>query len=80
MRVIKEISYPEFRISIFSWNNRYIIKLEHGFLEQTFKIDQFEVSEEELLKLIDADFVRESSERFFNMGESLQRTLTRNST
>lgn len=72
MRIVREVSHPECKITIFSWNNRYLIKLEHGFLEQTFKIDQFDViDEDELLKIIDKEFVQKALLRFREMSQSL---------
>lgn len=72
MRVIHERSQQGCRITFFSWNNRYIIKLEEGPFEQTFKIDQFDIlSEQELLKLVDAEFVQQAINRFLEMGRSL---------
>lgn len=71
MRVVKEISHPECKITIFSWNNRYLIKLEQGALEQTFKLDQFSVlHDEELMKVIDAEFLQQAINRFTDMGQS----------
>jgi hypothetical protein len=73
MRVIKELYLNDCRVTLFSWNNRYIVKLEQGFLEQTFKIDQFDVlNEAELIRLIDAEFISQASNRFLEMGQSLQ--------
>lgn len=78
MRVVKELSHPECKITIYSWNNRYIIKLEQGTMEQTLKIDQSEVSgEDELLKLIDAEFLQQAMHRFDKMGQSLYAALER---
>jgi hypothetical protein len=73
MRLIREIPYRDMKITIFSWNNRYLIKLEQGLLEQTYKIDQFDIlNEEELLRLIDAAFIQEAQKRFLEMSISLQ--------
>ena len=78
MRVVREIAHPEFKITIFSWNNRYLIKLEQGFLEQTFKVSEFDLSgEEELLSLLDADFLHQASLRFQEMGQSLYEARVR---
>lgn len=80
MRVIREVSYPEFKVTFFSWNNRYLIKLEQGLLEQTYKINQFDLAgEEDLLRILDADFIREQNLRFMDMHRSLQDAITRNS-
>lgn len=72
MRIINERSVDGCKLTFFSWNNRYLIKLEQGLLEQTFKINQFDVqSEDELLLLADSEFVREAVARFADMAQSL---------
>lgn len=76
MRIIGEIPHPACRITLFQWNNRYIIKLEKGYLEQTFKIDQFDVSsEQDLHAIVNDDFIREALNRFEAMDQSLQKFL-----
>ena len=72
MRVVKEISHPHCKITVFAWNNRYLIKFEAGFMEQTFKIDQTDVAnEEELLEILDAEFIQQTLTRFADMARSL---------
>ena len=74
MRIIGEIPHPDCRITLFHWNNRYIIKLEKDYLEQTFKIDQFDLSSENDLRILVNDaFIREAMIRFEAMAESLQK-------
>lgn len=76
MRIIGEIPHPDCRISLFHWNNRYIVKLEKGYLEQTFKIDQFDLSSENDLRiLVNDEFIREAIIRFEAMDQSLQKPL-----
>jgi hypothetical protein len=76
MRIIGEIPHPDCRISLFQWNNRYIIKLERGFLEQTFKIDQFDLSsEKELQLIINEEFIQEAISRFDAMDQSLRNSF-----
>jgi hypothetical protein len=78
MRIVGEIPHPECRITLLSWNNRYLIKLEQGFLEQTYKIDQFDLLQEsDLIKLIDDEFVRECTDRFLEMNASLRSAMAR---
>jgi len=79
MRVIQEFSFPEFKVTVFSWNNRYLLKLEQGLLEQTFKVDQFDVIDEQhLLKILDPEFVHHAAKRFLEMNQSLHQALARN--
>ena len=68
MRVIKEITHPNYRTTIFNWNNKYIIKLETSSLEQTFKIDQYELaSDEDAVQLLDDIFIQQAIDRFNQM-------------
>jgi hypothetical protein len=79
MRVVGEIPHPKLKITIFNWNNRYLIKLEAGFLEQTFKVSEFDItSEEDLKKVVDADFIKEAEARFDDMALSLLKSQKRN--
>ena len=72
MRVVGEIPHPECKITIFHWNNKYLIKIELGPFEQTFKIDEFDLaSEEDLKKIIDEDFIQAAMARFADMSRSL---------
>lgn len=72
MRLVREIHRPDCKITIFSWNNRYLIKLEQGMLEQTFKVSEMDVAgDEDLITLLDAEFLHQASRRFEDMGQSL---------
>jgi hypothetical protein len=72
MRVVGEIPHPECKITIFHWNNKYLIKLELGPFEQTFKIDEYDLSsEEDLKKILDKDFIQQAMARFADMSRSL---------
>lgn len=76
MRIIGEIPHPDCRITLFQWNNRYIVKLEKDRFEQTFKIDQFDLSSEnDLHTLVNEEFIREAMIRFEAMEHSLQKPL-----
>jgi hypothetical protein len=75
MRIVGEIPHPDCKITLFSWNNRYLIKLESGLLEQTFKIDQFDIDEASLPTLVNATFVQEALHRFDEMNRSLRKAL-----
>lgn len=78
MRVVGEISHPECKITIFAWNNRYLIKLEQGLLEQTFKVNEYDVtSEAELYRIVDEAFLEEAMQRFAGMSESLRQAMQR---
>ena len=76
MRVIKEVTKGEIRVSIFSWNSKYIFKYELGPMEQTFKVSETDILEEsELERFLDGEFLEEVKQRFEEMGESLLRRI-----
>ena len=76
MRVIKEVTRGEIRVSIFSWNSKYIFKYELGPMEQTFKVSETDILEEsELESFLEGEFLEEVKHRFEEMGESLLRKI-----
>ena len=76
MRVVKEVTRGEIRISIFSWNSKYIFKYELGPMEQTFKVSETDILEEtELESFLEGEFLEEVKQRFEEMGESLLRKI-----
>jgi len=76
MRVVKELIQEEIRISIFSWNNKYILKFELGPMEQTFKLSETDVLEEqELESFLKGDFFKKVKARFDEMGKSFRSQL-----
>ena len=72
MRVVKEFTVEEIRVSIFSWNNKYLIKFESGPLEQTYKVPEMEVLDEaDLDGFCEGLFFEGVKNRFKEMGQSL---------
>lgn len=78
MRIVAEIPHPVIKITVFSWNAKYLIKLERGPFEQTFKVDELDVSgEEEVKQLLDEAFLAEAMQRFDDMRASFKGTRER---
>jgi hypothetical protein len=76
MRVVGEIPHPDCKITIFHWNNRYLLKLEAGLLEQTFKVSEYDIaSEEDLKKILNEEFINKALERFQEMYISLRASM-----
>ena len=68
MRVVEEIPHPHFKITIFSWNAKYIIKIEAGQFEQCFKISEMDVSGVgDVKKMLSAPFMENVTKRFIEM-------------
>jgi hypothetical protein len=76
MRVVKELVREEVRVSVFSWNNKYLIKFELGPMEQTFKIPELDVLEESDLDVfLEGEFFEKVKNRFEEMGKTFRSQL-----
>jgi len=73
VRVVKEFNQEDIRVSVFSWNNKYILKFELGPMEQTFKVPETDVLDEEDLETFwTGDFFEKVKLRFKEMGQSFR--------
>ncbi|WKN33005.1 hypothetical protein PZB74_06565 [Porifericola rhodea] len=76
MRIVGEIPHAECKITIFSWNNKYLIKLERGLIEQTFKVPEMDVSgDEDIRQMLSGPFMDKALLRFEEMEASLMEAL-----
>tara|TARA_R110002124_G_scaffold205620_2_gene371977 strand:+ start:91 stop:342 length:252 start_codon:yes stop_codon:yes gene_type:complete len=79
MRYIKDIPNNQFKIGLFNWNNKYIIKIESGMYEQIYKIDAYEIDDEsELARIFDDTFIKSVKSRFEMMHSDCNLSLKRN--
>jgi len=78
MRIVKEIPHQSCRITIFSWNSKYLIKFEQGNSELTYKIDEMDIlSEDDLNEILSESFIKETLHIFKTMAVNLGKA-TRN--
>jgi hypothetical protein len=65
MRIIAQIPHNDCRISIFSMNQKFIIKVEWGPYEQSYKVSEMDIPGLEQIKaMITDDFIRQCMARF----------------
>ncbi len=67
MRIIAELPHPQCKISIFSMNQKFIVKFEQGPYEQSYKIAELDLSGggvNEVFQIIDEEFIDTVIERF----------------
>ena len=76
MRVVREINDKPCKITVFSWNGKYLIKLEQGALEQTYKVSEMDVLEAEIDEILSDEFIKEALTTFETMGASLGKSLS----
>jgi len=69
MRIIAELPHPEFKISILNMNQKFIVKIEKGALEQTYKIPEVDLTDgvNSVFELMDETFLSTVSNRFNEM-------------
>lgn len=68
MRIITTIPHPIVKISVFQMNMKYLLKMELGAYEQTYKLGEDEVASiEDLENICNQDFMKNVLERFIAM-------------
>jgi hypothetical protein len=78
MRVIAEIPHELFKISIHSYNAKYIIKVELDNFEQSYKVTEDSASFEEVKRMVDEEFLNAVFEQFLAMRTAFGNTYSRN--
>lgn len=73
MRLVADIPHPHVKITLFSWNGKYLLKLERGPYEQTYKVNELDVSgDEEVKAMLTEEFLANVAAIFKQMHENLQ--------
>lgn len=71
MRTVAELPHPDCKITIFSMNQKFIIKFEQGVLEQTYKISELDITDgvNGVFQLIDEEFITHILSVFKSMNQ-----------
>ena len=81
MRVIAEIPHSKYKIQIFSYNAKYIVKIELGQFEQVYKINESDVSGlEEVKNMVSNELLTNSLSRFLTMREDWEKSFANKNT
>ncbi len=69
MRIIAELPHPDFKISILSMNQKFIIKIEKGVFEQTYKVPEIDLTDgvNSVFEILDEEFLKKVTSRFAEM-------------
>jgi len=79
MKVIRQIFHESCQITLFWWNQKYLLKFEKNNLEQTYKVSELDFLEEEVVQIAtNKEFLQKVLERFEQMQKDLQEALTEN--
>lgn len=74
MRTVADIPHPEFKITVFQYNNKYLLKLERSMLEQTYKVDETDL-DAEFADLLTEEFLENARTCFSLMREAWKKSL-----
>lgn len=79
MRVLAELPHPVCKITIFSMNQKFIIKLEKGTFEQIYKLSELDVPEgvDGVFQILDDDFMKTAAGRFDQMRADFKMAFSR---
>lgn len=79
MRIIAELPHPDFKISILNMNHKFIVKIEQGNLEQSFKVAEADLLDgvNSVFELMDEKFLKSVSARFVEMRKDFKESYNR---
>lgn len=68
MRVVAEIPHPRFKVTVFSWNAKYIVKIEIDQYEQVYKVNEMDVEGlDQVKEMFNEEFLNGCMQRFLTM-------------
>jgi hypothetical protein len=77
MRLVKEIPHDRYKIQLFNYNGKYIVKIELGQFEQTFKIGETDVEGlSEVENMITPELLSNCLKRFIEMRSDWEKAFT----
>ena len=77
MRYLRDITHPQLKIGLFAWNGKYIVKIEAGPYEQTYKVAEFDVTGPDAIDgLLSESFLASVVARFQQMDADWTTALT----
>ncbi|WP_419698442.1 hypothetical protein [Mucilaginibacter sp. NFX135] len=79
MRIIAELPHHDFKISILNMNQKFIVKIEQGALEQSFKIPEMDLTDgvNSVFELLDEEFLKTVGARFTEMRKDFKESYYR---
>jgi hypothetical protein len=79
MRVVAELPHPDFKVTIMSMNQKFIIKLEKGVFEQIYKVAEMDLTDgvNSVFELLDEEFLKKAGERFKEMNRDFRDSYNR---
>jgi hypothetical protein len=77
MRLVKDIPHQQYKIQILHYNAKYIVKIELGQFEQTYKISETDVfGLEDVERMISQELLINALHRFVEMRKDWEQAFT----
>jgi hypothetical protein len=77
MRVVADIPHPKYKIQVLNYNAKYLVKIELGQFEQTFKIGETDVMGlEDVKAMITEELLLNSLHRFMAMRKDWEKSFS----
>ena len=68
MRLVTEVPHSRYKIQIFNYNSKFIVKIELDQFEQVYKIGETDVNGvEDVVKMVNESLLKNSLTRFIEM-------------
>lgn len=79
MRVVAELPRPDCKITIHYMNMKYLVKIEQGPYEQTYKLSEIDLTDgvNTVFQILDEDFMTTVLSRFKTMSEDFSQAYQR---
>ena len=78
MRLIKEIPHSRYKIQIHQYNGKYIVKIELGQFEQTYKIGETDVDGPgDVENMVTEELLNNAINRFIEMRKDWEEAFTK---
>ena len=79
MRTVKEIPHERYKIQILNYNAKYILKIELGQFEQSFKIGESDIATlDELENMLTPELLSNCLKRFLEMRSDWENEFKKN--
>ena len=74
MRLIKNLFRGDINVTIFDFGLKYVVKFEYSRMEQTFKLDKFEIGDaDKLEESLNDELIRSVKDRFDEMSKEFNK-------
>ena len=68
MRIVKEIPHERYKIQLHQYNGKYILKIELGQYEQSYKINELDIEDTNAIdRMLSEEFLMNCLNRFLTM-------------